>query len=215
MTFKIAYDTTNAFWNYRKLKSATRLQDVWNEAIIGAFVLATKDPDVQKYFGAPVKMGPPPLQSKSPLLLTQEGFVTGIILGPLSVLRKIGKDSTVIPAPINMAGAHVASAEVIYNEDRDRATVIVPPKRKTPELPAHIPASIRASLATKGEPIVVPNAPTPTSSPNMLPLINIPAFRSYMEVELPLVGTRSKGVLNVLVFSEKKSVGSEIRSSSG
>jgi len=191
--FKIAYDTTNAFWNYRKVNSSSQLQDIWNEAILDIFTISTKDQELQKYFGAPVRMGAPPLQSRSPLNPSKEGFSVGVVLGNWSFVRHFGETPTSLPPPVLSTGG-VPLTNTIYNEDHSRAKAMQSPKK--PELPSHIPVSIRESLAEKEEP--TPKSKGTSTFPNLF----IPAFVGFLEVELPLIGAKQKGVLSAILYTE-------------
>lgn len=130
-----------------------------------------------------------------PLML----LFTGIALGKWSFVKYFGDTPIPLPQPAHNSNGNTTITDIIYNEDRSRATVMLPPKkyavhsfvmdanlfcRTIPELPQHIPAPIRASLAKKSEPVVVPDTLPSSSSQksNYLPNVNIPLCVGFLEV---------------------------------
>eukprot|EP01113_Clastostelium_recurvatum_P037297 TRINITY_DN5433_c0_g1_i2.p1 TRINITY_DN5433_c0_g1~~TRINITY_DN5433_c0_g1_i2.p1 ORF type:complete len:257 (-),score=68.01 TRINITY_DN5433_c0_g1_i2:168-938(-) len=64
------YDGYISYTNYSMLKEHDRLKSIWNSAGLDSFIFASRDKDVVAALGGPVKMGPPPMQSTSPLYVS-------------------------------------------------------------------------------------------------------------------------------------------------
>eukprot|EP01112_Ceratiomyxa_fruticulosa_P006680 TRINITY_DN1753_c0_g1_i3.p1 TRINITY_DN1753_c0_g1~~TRINITY_DN1753_c0_g1_i3.p1 ORF type:complete len:179 (-),score=28.08 TRINITY_DN1753_c0_g1_i3:479-1015(-) len=80
-----AYDTYKSFQNYTLFHQHDRMKTIWNQVGLETFYAVSRDPDIIKELGRPVKMGAPPPQSKSPLRVNDLDFRVAVILNNHSI----------------------------------------------------------------------------------------------------------------------------------
>eukprot|EP01111_Echinosteliopsis_oligospora_P011424 TRINITY_DN3769_c0_g1_i1.p1 TRINITY_DN3769_c0_g1~~TRINITY_DN3769_c0_g1_i1.p1 ORF type:complete len:269 (-),score=75.51 TRINITY_DN3769_c0_g1_i1:85-891(-) len=175
--FKIAYDIGTGYfstWSGKVHTKDIHIQ-LWNEAVADIFSRASKDEDVKEQIGSPVKLGPPPPLSKSPLTINRSGVEFDVVIGPYSIFRA------------SKAGDSNKLSSSVYDNE-DRVTVVKKEKeiKRPPSIPVHL----------------MPGNEDDAKLSSLLPSLRLPSISGYAEVKVPLEGKLGKAELIIIAYTQ-------------